>query len=255
MYRQFNKQQFHVLPTQCIYVDLRTNSGYFCTQHSLTGFYKWDGLCLLWGTDSIYILRINLILYMANEQQQCSHFPNRIFPRFDPSSRVIFFEEVTRVVFQRKWWSTTFLYAVLKIQRIRQDLQQGENQCCTFNVQIGTWRQVQISEWVCRYLRDYKPILAAVQISEWVCRYLRGYKPILAAVQISEWVCRYLRDYKPILAAVQISEWVCRYLRDYKPILATVQISEWVCRYLRGYKSILAAVQISERVCRYLRCI
>ena len=32
MYHQFNIQQFHVLPTQCIYVfcvDLRTNSDYF----------------------------------------------------------------------------------------------------------------------------------------------------------------------------------------------------------------------------------
>jgi len=36
MYRQFNIQQFYVLPTQCIYVfcvDLRTNSDYFPTQH------------------------------------------------------------------------------------------------------------------------------------------------------------------------------------------------------------------------------
>jgi hypothetical protein len=35
-YRQFNIQQFHVLPTQCIYVfcvDLRTNSDYFPIQH------------------------------------------------------------------------------------------------------------------------------------------------------------------------------------------------------------------------------
>jgi len=35
-YRQFNIQQFSVLPTQCIYVfcvDLRTNSGYFHIQH------------------------------------------------------------------------------------------------------------------------------------------------------------------------------------------------------------------------------
>jgi len=32
LYRQFNIQQFHVLPTQCIYVfcvDLKTNSDYF----------------------------------------------------------------------------------------------------------------------------------------------------------------------------------------------------------------------------------
>jgi hypothetical protein len=36
MYHQFNIQQFHVLPTQCIYiycVDLRTNSDYFPVQH------------------------------------------------------------------------------------------------------------------------------------------------------------------------------------------------------------------------------
>jgi len=36
MYRQFNIQQFHVLPTQCIYVfcvDLRTHSDYFPIQY------------------------------------------------------------------------------------------------------------------------------------------------------------------------------------------------------------------------------
>jgi hypothetical protein len=36
MYRQFNMQQFYILPTQCIYVfcvDLRTNSDYFPIQH------------------------------------------------------------------------------------------------------------------------------------------------------------------------------------------------------------------------------
>ena len=36
LYRQFNIQQFYVLPTQCIYVfcvDLRTNSDYFPIQH------------------------------------------------------------------------------------------------------------------------------------------------------------------------------------------------------------------------------
>jgi len=35
-YRQFNMQQFYVLPTQCIYVfcvDLRINSDYFPIQH------------------------------------------------------------------------------------------------------------------------------------------------------------------------------------------------------------------------------
>ena len=36
MYRQFNIQQFYVLPTQCVYVfcvDLRANSDYFPIQH------------------------------------------------------------------------------------------------------------------------------------------------------------------------------------------------------------------------------
>ena len=36
MYHQFNIQQFHILPTQRIYVfcvDLRTNSDYFPIQH------------------------------------------------------------------------------------------------------------------------------------------------------------------------------------------------------------------------------
>jgi hypothetical protein len=36
IYRQFNIQQFYVLPTQCICVfcvDLRTNSNYFAIQH------------------------------------------------------------------------------------------------------------------------------------------------------------------------------------------------------------------------------
>jgi len=45
MYRQFNIQQFYVLPTQCIYmfcVDLRTNSDDFPLQHLLIGFYNRD---------------------------------------------------------------------------------------------------------------------------------------------------------------------------------------------------------------------
>ena len=38
MYRQFNIQQFYVLPTQCIYVDLRTNSHYFLIRINLLVF-------------------------------------------------------------------------------------------------------------------------------------------------------------------------------------------------------------------------
>jgi len=58
MYRQFNIQQFYVLPTQCIYVfcvDLRTNSDCFPIQHQLTGFYNRDGECLLRGMDWIFV--------------------------------------------------------------------------------------------------------------------------------------------------------------------------------------------------------
>jgi len=45
MYRQFNIQQFYVLPTHCIYVfcvDLLTNSNYFPILHQLHGFYNRD---------------------------------------------------------------------------------------------------------------------------------------------------------------------------------------------------------------------
>jgi hypothetical protein len=54
----FNTNQFSVLPTECIYVfcvDLRTNSDYFPIQHKLTGFYNRDEVCLLSGTDWVFI--------------------------------------------------------------------------------------------------------------------------------------------------------------------------------------------------------
>ena len=63
MYRQFNVQQFHVLPTQCIYVfcvDLRTNSDYFPIQHQLTGFCK-RGLTLYSPVVTICTARFNII--------------------------------------------------------------------------------------------------------------------------------------------------------------------------------------------------
>ena len=55
---RFNIQQFYVLPTECIcvsFMDLRTNSDYFPTQHSLTGFYNRHVECLLRGTSCCYI--------------------------------------------------------------------------------------------------------------------------------------------------------------------------------------------------------
>jgi len=54
----FNTYKFHLLPTECIYVscvELRTNSHYFLIQHWLTGLYRWDGVCLLRGTDWVFI--------------------------------------------------------------------------------------------------------------------------------------------------------------------------------------------------------
>ena len=55
---RFNIKKFYVLPTQCIFVmcmDLRTNSDYFPIQHWLTSLYSWNGVCLLRGTDWIFI--------------------------------------------------------------------------------------------------------------------------------------------------------------------------------------------------------
>ena len=65
MYHHFNIQQFHVLPTHCIYVfcvDLRTNSHYFPIQHYLTGLYNRDGVCLLRGTDRVFV-RFRILLF------------------------------------------------------------------------------------------------------------------------------------------------------------------------------------------------
>ena len=63
MYRQFNTQQFYILPTQFMYVfcmDIRTNSDYFPIQHFPTGFYNRGGVCLLRGKDwVIYVFQIN----------------------------------------------------------------------------------------------------------------------------------------------------------------------------------------------------
>ena len=61
------RSTFHVLPTQCFYVfcvDLITNSDYFTVQHWLIGFYNWDGLCLLRGTDW-HIFQVNFSFITA----------------------------------------------------------------------------------------------------------------------------------------------------------------------------------------------
>ena len=54
MYRQFNIQQFYVLPTHCIYVlcvDLRTNSNFCLVRHQHIGFNDRSAKCLQRGTD------------------------------------------------------------------------------------------------------------------------------------------------------------------------------------------------------------
>jgi len=63
------RSTFYVLPTQCIYVfcvDLRTNSDYFTMQHWLVGFYNWDGMCLLRGTDWVLGCRLSLVFKVFN---------------------------------------------------------------------------------------------------------------------------------------------------------------------------------------------
>jgi hypothetical protein len=57
MYRQFNIQQFHVLPTHCIYVFciyLRTNSDLCHLQPKQIGFYNADEKCLQRGADCVF---------------------------------------------------------------------------------------------------------------------------------------------------------------------------------------------------------
>ena len=64
MYRQFNIQQFYVLPTQCIYVfcvDLRTNSDYFPTQQFAASLLT---VCVFWyqeRTKFLYISTFKLL--------------------------------------------------------------------------------------------------------------------------------------------------------------------------------------------------
>ena len=59
MYRQFNIQQFYVLPTHCIYVfcvDLRTNSDLCHLQHKLIAFYNRDEKCLQRGRYCVLLI-------------------------------------------------------------------------------------------------------------------------------------------------------------------------------------------------------
>ena len=73
---KFTIQQSHALPTHCIYVfcvDLRTNCVYFPIQHYLSGFYNRDGVCLLRGTNWIFIY--NSGFSQSLKGQYRLHFP------------------------------------------------------------------------------------------------------------------------------------------------------------------------------------
>jgi len=69
MYRQFNIQQFHFLPTQCIYVfcvDLRTNINYFMIVITLYYLYQQISIPILSLTQQhIYYsqLHVSAIIY------------------------------------------------------------------------------------------------------------------------------------------------------------------------------------------------
>ena len=77
MYRQFNSQQFYVLPTRCVHVfcvDLRTNSDYFPIRHQLVDFYNRDGVCLLHGTDWIFIYNSGYV-FCVDLRTNSDYFP------------------------------------------------------------------------------------------------------------------------------------------------------------------------------------
>ena len=77
MYLQFNIQQSYVLPTQCICVfcvDLRTNSDYFPIQHLLAGLYNRDGVCLLCGTDWVFIYNSGYV-FCVDLRTNSDYFP------------------------------------------------------------------------------------------------------------------------------------------------------------------------------------
>jgi len=78
MYRQFNVQQFHVLPTQCIYVLCGSQN-----KQQLTGYYNRDGECLLRGTDwsckhSVFLSPLDPKVPARHSSQLPLHFPKAI---------------------------------------------------------------------------------------------------------------------------------------------------------------------------------
>jgi len=98
MYRQFNIQQFYVLPTQCIYVfcvDLRTNSDYSPIQHQLTGFYN-RGLTLY----SSLVIICTASLTFSNSTF-CPHSVFMCFAWIWEQTAIIFTGKFNWVIFRR----------------------------------------------------------------------------------------------------------------------------------------------------------
>jgi len=63
-------------------VDLRTNSDYFPTQHYLTGLYNRDGVCLLRGTDWVFIFVLRFLFKALKWPSKGSilfRIPNTLF--------------------------------------------------------------------------------------------------------------------------------------------------------------------------------
>jgi len=55
-------------------MNLRTNSDYFPIQHQLFGFYNRDGVCLLRGTDWVFIYNSSYVFCM-NLRTNSDYFP------------------------------------------------------------------------------------------------------------------------------------------------------------------------------------
>ena len=73
----FNIHKSYVLPIQCIYVfcvDSRRNSDYFPTQHLLISFCNRDGVCLLRGTDWVFIYNSGYV-FCVDLRTNSDYFP------------------------------------------------------------------------------------------------------------------------------------------------------------------------------------
>ena len=55
------------------FVWIRTNSDYFTVQHWLVGFYNWDGVCLLRGTDWVFIYSFVSLKFSSDNPAHWAH--------------------------------------------------------------------------------------------------------------------------------------------------------------------------------------